>query len=355
MSSLQLNTSPSRDLVSDTLKGLAVFGMIQVHIVSLFAAPSLSDSFYIKIASFLGTAPVAPVLMLLLGYYVGKSERTFLQMSARAAKLFGIGLLLNIGLNANLLSSVLNDRFQADVWHYVLGVDILLFSGISILILAIIRQTTRLKLALAFALLALVLIARLFFNSFLQHFNNFTYIYAFVYGRESWSYFPLIPWLAYPLCGFLFYELKPQLLKWWKQKLSKRVLVALLSVFLIFTFNEAPGWSASLRQYYFHNIWYFIWCFSFAVVYVFCLELILPAIQNTSAFTFIQWLGRHLLIVYIVQWLIIGNLATEVYKSINSIGLLFVFFAIILFVSCCLSFFVTKLFPSLEVKGVTTS
>ena len=37
---------------------------------------------------------------------------------------------------------------------------------------------------------------------------------------------------------------------------------------------------------------------------------------TTIVFRYIKWIGKNITVVYIIQWIIIGNIATEIYKTV---------------------------------------
>ena len=60
----------ARTQTADVLKGIAVLLMIQVHIIELFATDEIYNSNIGKILLFFGGPPVAPIFMILFGYFI---------------------------------------------------------------------------------------------------------------------------------------------------------------------------------------------------------------------------------------------------------------------------------------------
>ena len=47
-------------------------------------------------------------------------------------------------------------------------------------------------------------------------------------------------------------------------------------------------------------------------------------------FKYIKWLGKNVTIMYVLQWILIGNTATEIYKTVTSpLYLVIYFFAVL--------------------------
>lgn len=83
-----MNTQ-NRNCAADLLKGTAVVLMIQVHIVELFAQPSVLENWIGRASLFLGGPPVAPVLIAVMGYFAGrpcKSRRSAIGSHPAAAR-----------------------------------------------------------------------------------------------------------------------------------------------------------------------------------------------------------------------------------------------------------------------------
>src|ERR1035437_8992996 len=129
-----------RTQTADLLKGIAVLLMIQVHIIELFASEGIYNSSIGKVLLFLGGPPVAPVFMLIFGYFIAASKKTSGQLIVRGLKIIGLGMLLNFALNSNLIISVSKGLLKIDLLPYIFGVDILQFAGISIIIIAIFKK-----------------------------------------------------------------------------------------------------------------------------------------------------------------------------------------------------------------------
>ena len=71
---LEKDITSSRIKTADLLKGIAAILMIQVHIIELFATNDISESTAGKFLLFLGGPAVAPVFIILLGYFIVESK-----------------------------------------------------------------------------------------------------------------------------------------------------------------------------------------------------------------------------------------------------------------------------------------
>ncbi len=307
----------------DLLKGLAVIFMIQVHLMELFARQEIFDGFAGKLSLFFGGVPAAPVFMIIMGYFLTYRQKEPIKMMVRGVKLFMAGMLLNIGLNAHLIFKVFNDGWQVNIWHYIFGVDIFNMAGLSLIIIATLSFLYK-RNFIPYMITAVVIV---FMGSVLPAYSNEsttgTYFMAFIQSNSEWSYFPLIPWLAYPLTGYSFRIFEEKYLKDTLSLKIKISLIIVLSALFLFTVNYAVVISHSLNVYYHHDIVFYSWSLSFVFLWALLFSLIEKVAGNTFIFGYVKWLGVNVTTVYIFQWLIIGNIATSNYKTQSLTGFIF--------------------------------
>lgn len=342
----------NRTQTADLLKGIAAVLMIQVHIIELFATHNIFTSNPGKILLFLGGPPVAPLFMLILGYFIAQSKNSTIKLVVRGLKIILLGLLLNIALNFNLILSVSKGVYDIDILPYIFGVDILPLAGLSIICIALLKKVfyRNLNLLIAFVIISATL------GHFLLQFPIerplLKYVFSFFYGASTWSYFPLFPWLAYSLAGFACYKIKESAVENSGSAAGKLYslfflrsqysnLPAPLSrlpillgvsflVFLTLTIQYAIDISSDLPAYYHHGLIFFLWVISFLFFYSFFINEIEKRVGSTFLFVYLKWLGKNITIVYIIQWIIIGNIATEIYKTVADPLYLSLWFAAVL-------------------------
>jgi hypothetical protein len=107
----------------------------------------------------------------------------------------------------------------------------------------------------------------------------------------------------------------------------------LLFLFLTLTIQYAIIISSDLPAYYHHGIIFFLWVISFLFFYTFFINQIDKILGGTILFVYLKWLGKNITIVYIIQWIIIGNIATEIYKTVSNPFYLLLWFASVLLIS----------------------
>ncbi|UAM98812.1 DUF1624 domain-containing protein [Polaribacter litorisediminis] len=332
-----------RSRTADLLKGIAVILMIQVHIVELFATPKIFSSTIGQFLLFLGGPLVAPIFVGILGYYIGSSQKTTKQLIWRGIKIFLAGMLLNILLNLNLFIHVYQGKLNISIFPYLFGVDILQFAGISIVFFALLK---RLKHSILISI-SISVVAAFLGHYLLNHTIDqvyLQYIASFFYGASYWSYFPVFPWISYSLLGYAFYQINKKYdLQIVFTPFIKIISGIIFVGFLIYSLRYAIRVSANLQEYYHHGILFFFWTFIFLIFYSLTIHELDQKLGNSSVFIYLKWLGKNVTAVYIIQWILIGNTATIIFKSVESPLILVLSFCGMLFLVSTLTYFYLKL------------
>jgi len=247
-----------RQILPDVLKGAAVLLMIQVHLMELFAKQEIYDGFWGKVSLFLGGPPAAPVFMVVMGYFIAKSGSGTMPLVFRGFRLMVYGFLLNTGLNLNLFYHIFSGKMEVNPLPYLFGVDILFLAGLSIVLIGILRRVLHASVFLWLMLTLLVAAAGLFLPTGNIDENCQTYLLAFFYKETWWSYFPLFPWLAYPLAGYSFQLIEKQYIN---QVFTTRKLLLIGFAFLVpalIGFKYGFAITIDLPAYYHHALTYFL-------------------------------------------------------------------------------------------------
>ncbi len=329
----------TRSSLPDFMKGAAVILMIQVHLVELFAEEAIYNSGLGKFLLFLGGPPAAPLFMVVMGYFLAESKKTTSQNILRGLKLFLVGILLNAGINLHLFVKIIFGEIQVDPLPYLLGVDILPLAGLSIIIISVIKKIFRDKIFLYLIFLLVVILSSDFLYQSTDAEKPIAYIQAFFWGQFNWSYFPVFPWLVYPLVGFIISVVMS------KSTIDERNLFHFsvpASIVSVATISYGINTAANLKVYYHHNWIYIFWTLQFLIVITYLsYQLVLQCDENKIV-RYLKWLGRNVTLAYIMQWLIIGYFATSLFRSQNEIMLLFWFVLIVASVSLLTSLFKSK-------------
>ncbi|MEK9136513.1 MAG: acyltransferase family protein [Bacteroidota bacterium] len=311
-----LPTSPHREQTADLLKGIGVLLMIQVHLVELFATEEIYHSTVGHIALFLGGPPAAPVFMAVMGYFLANTNKTLPQLLRRGVLLILGGILLNIGLNMNLLIGIYSGRFALDPYAYIFGADILPLAGLSTICIALVRVIFK-QSFIAYLMLAAVVSS---VGSVLPHLESagnalVSYLLPFFGGNSWWSYFPFFPWLTYPLVGCAARLLLHRIAFPITNKPFTTGLALVFFAGLVATMQYASAITADLPSYYHHGPLFALWTSVFLGGWTLLTFFAVTSFPQSRALLYLSWLGRNVTTAYVFQWLLIGNIATEVYQT----------------------------------------
>lgn len=319
-----------RNTTADLLKGLAVVFMIQVHLVELFAKPEIYTSLIGKISLFLGGPPAAPVFMVVMGYFIARSKRSLTSSFLRGAKLIALGFALNIGLNFHLLIRIGTGSIDTNPWPYIFGVDILFLAGLSIIVIAMVKNFIKFNLISWVLMLVAIFVIQSFTPS-ATSINFLSYFQAYFFGEGIWwAYFPLIPWLAYPATGVVVYILLSRF-----EKVFDRFYLYLIissGIISIAFIGYASGVTSILEDYYNHGVAFFLYSCCFLVFYGTTTSLLSKS-ETIRLSNWLEWLGKNVTSAYVIQWILIGNIATALYKTQSLFETVLWFFAILLLTS----------------------
>jgi hypothetical protein len=142
------------------------------------------------------------------------------------------------------------------------------------------------------------------------------FLIPFIAGDFSWSYFPLFPWLTYPLIGFAFYYLENKLVKYLSlNKLPGKIIIISTAILILVFSKTGFQTTIHLPAYYHHTFWYSLWALGIVGLWALLWRSVVTKFALTPIGNFFQWLGRNITIFYIVQWLIIGNIATAIFQT----------------------------------------
>jgi hypothetical protein len=330
-----------RLLLPDLLKGLAAFFMVQIHITELFIDSAGRNSIFGKLTLFLGGPFAAVVFMLVMGYFIAKNNGSLTQNLVRGVKIFILGFLLNIGLNFHLLLKIKFAGWSYNPLEYIFGVDILYLAGMSIILLAGLKSLRKGYEWASLILLLSVIALTGFMNEKLMVTNHY-FVLPFIAGAYSWSYFPLFPWLAYPLTGFIFAQHQAKIsLFFVSKRIVSFILLAVIAALVFLFFKQGINTTIDLPLYYHHTAGYALWALGLTLIWTLSLQLFLKLFPETMVGDFFCRIGRNITLFYVIQWLIIGNIATTIYQS-QSINSYIYWFGSIFTASVLLTFLVEK-------------
>ena len=193
----------------DLLRGIAVVGMIETHVVNTFLDTSFDSTNWLRtLRSYDGL--IAPCFLWIAGYVQGLSIRHGIAQDRSvisAARLRRIGFigLTGFALHAPIWNWLKGD-FSKETWRILLNVDILQCLAVSLLLIIYLGHWARKRfdLALTIALTAILCVSAMAANwhtgwMALDPWLNY----------DTGSLFPFFPVSGYALAGALFARTKP--------------------------------------------------------------------------------------------------------------------------------------------------
>ncbi|PSK92679.1 heparan-alpha-glucosaminide N-acetyltransferase domain-containing protein [Taibaiella chishuiensis] len=201
---------PARRLpVLDIMRAWAIFLMLIMHVFPTYARPGYS-AYKGYITFFYGIEGMAaPAFMFAMGASVVLSRpRSLAASCSKALSLFLQGYLLNLlkfappvllfhSFPVSLFAAIGRQPGMEGLAGFLLIGDILQFAGIAYLVVQLIR-----RLGPAYRIVCLLLACTvLVVAPWLYTINGHTYIAALFYGSNPLAFFPVLPWLLFPLLG----------------------------------------------------------------------------------------------------------------------------------------------------------
>ena len=290
----------------DFARGMAIVFMILQHSVVMYESGGGEYSTTEKIIYFLGTAPAAPVFLIIMGIFYMRPSRAGLRYGIiRGLKLIALGYVLNFFrfcLPASILEKF-GKLFEGShtPLSLLLVVDLLHAAGLALILMAFIRQYIR-KPFMWLLLAAMTLfVSPLLWGAF-----DGCYVFSLLWGTGETVVFPLFPWLAYPLVGMFFgyYLLGEGPQKSMMKKSASAGLLLLLAGAAMWLFSDnqllAVGdYARSGPSVHFAM-------FGFVFMWLsFCWWLI-NQIPNNPLLKLLFFWSANVTSVYFIQWILFG-------------------------------------------------
>ena len=297
-----LKNKKSRILYLDVARGLAILFMFAQHSVFVHElSAGNGESLLANIFLLLGTAPAAPVFLVIMGVFLMKSKAGLKKNILRGVKIILLGYLLNLFRFTlpMLITGENNYLYFAGetAWDMLFTVSLLQLAGLSFILGALLKPILKNKMVAPLIILFILIISPLLCGKFGD--NILT---SFFWGHEKNVSFPFFPWFIYTLLGMYLskFLLAIDSLKQNLKKLS--IIGIIIFIFGIFLYNFFPNTECYSRGIPNH--------FTFIGFILIWLPVCYWIVKNLkSSNIFIQLLAFwsiNVTAIYFIQWLFFG-------------------------------------------------
>jgi uncharacterized membrane protein len=304
-----LQTVGGRLRFLDLARGIAIVLMVLQHVQIVFVADFGAGSTLGTVFLVLGTAPAAPVFMVSMGLLFGTSPRAgVLSGLRRGIALFLLGYVLNL-VRFTVPALVGDDTPLAQAlgspWTPLLEVDVLQLAGLSLMVLGVVKRCVRgawLVVALAAAVAAVA--------PLLWGLGDTPWLDP-LWGVGEWTSFPLFPWLAYPLLGLALARFTFRASSAWAVMRAWALsgLACLAAGGALVLLAGDAGGILAIGDYFRSGLPVQLVLAGFVLLWLPVLWWLDRQLSWRLVPRYLTSLSRHLTIVYLVQWLLIGWLA----------------------------------------------
>jgi hypothetical protein len=297
----------------DLARGFTVLLIAPIHCILLYSEPVVRATLIGQLFAFIAEGPGAPLFMLLMGIsFALKENHRFLDVLKKSALLLLAGYGLNLikfvipyagGWMPSGLQHDLQIPDRGGAWTLMGLGDILQFAGPALLILYCV---TRFR---SYACIAGALAISIAWMSPLVWDANssssfWNYLLQLTVGQPPRTFFPVFPWLAYPLVGLAIGRIIKrdgpscfQIFGQWG--------IALIGINVMFDFlypNTPP--TSFYRTYPVETA-----CHSGIVfIALYCWDLLYRYVKPNHFFRVLTYSSKHITLIYLTQWILISAL-----------------------------------------------
>lgn len=286
----------------DLARGFIVLLMPSVHVMMLYSNRDVQQSLPGHILLFIAECTGAQLLMLLMGVNFNFSKKISLQ---RALHLILIGYALNffkfiLPLGLNLLpDKFLHDLGQYDksssISFFLFLCDIFQFAGIAYVIFFFIFHSRYYPYRAICFTTPILFLSPMFWDIH-TGIKFVDYFFTVIGGHPPSCYFPLIPWLIYPLTGLAIgYFIK-------KKPTTIRIVGWVGCVLIVISFCfPASVYNNEWIYFYRAKLPDTIFHLGFVLLWLALFNWINSKIPFSPVFQFLTFCSRNITVIYIIQ------------------------------------------------------
>lgn len=296
----------------DHARGFTVFIMPAAHTLLMYGRPDIHQTLLTDIFRFLAEGPGAQLFMLLMGVSFSFSKRIrATYVIKRTLLLFSGAYLLNyfkfivplsLGiLPDNLLAELQLSPNQEAITFFLFMGDILHFAAIAYPLLYLIHRLKHYALWSMLAAIAIMVISPLvwdvkpgivFVDSLIPLFNS----------HPPQTFFPVFPWLVYPLAGLTLGSILNQHQVDTTLKKSGLTGVGLIIASCLFpATTTVTDWPSFYRTESADTLFHL----GFVLLWLSVIHQISRKVKDNYFFQLLRFCSRHITMIYLIQWILI--------------------------------------------------
>ena len=313
-------TQNNRLLSIDLARGLAVFFMIAVHTLEVFASQEVKNSVFGQIIEFLGGPPAAPVFMTLMGFSFIYSRKSELKPRLlRGFKIFLSGYILNI--LRGVIPFTLSTQLEMDIaktfpleklnaYTILTTVDILQFAGFALIIMALIQEFKINKYVILFSAFLISMLSP-FLCGFNINIPVIDQIFELFWGDQPIGFsfidnkiaFPIFPWLSFPLLGMFLGDTIKNTNN--QNRTFKHFGIGGIVVLLIGIAISYNNIEYHFNDYYHSRQGAMLFMCGFVVFWIYITKIAIDKLPMNKLFELLFKWSNGVTNIYFIQWIII--------------------------------------------------
>lgn len=290
----------------DSASGFSVLFLPAIHTVLMYSQPYVYKTWFGNMLTFIAEAQEAQIFMTVMGIlFTLKKTHKPQTVLKRACILLFTGYALNalkflVPYSLNALPIKVQQALQLspgkEIQQLLLIGDILQFAAIALLIIYAVYQ---LKYYQYWS--ALFAIANIFISPFLWDIAPGNYLVQLFIGQPPQIFFPVFPWLVYPLIGLsIGHYLQKDEIKTFQY--CKIAGISTIVIGLIYSIYDSSTSAAGFYRTYPAQTFLHI---GVTLLSLWLWKKITTLISKTPFFTLLQFCSRHVTVIYIFQWILI--------------------------------------------------
>jgi uncharacterized membrane protein len=277
----------------DVTRGLAIFFMIMQHAMIIFEQNSGEDSILGMTILLSGTAPAAPLFLLIMGIFLGRLKSVNLRQGiVRGIKLLALGYGLNVirfVLPLMLVEDhgILLDNNESAISLFFVF-DILQLAGVCLILLSILKKYV--PWAVTWPVLA----------------GGIAIISPLVWNTGEHVFFPLFPWIVYPLVGMFYgrFLIGCKDMRILMKNTSGTGLLLMIVGGLTFLLPENNIFVVG--DYFRSGPGIHLLILGFVFIWLSLFWLLTERLSENSVLRILCFWSKNVTVIYIVQWVLIG-------------------------------------------------